>query len=177
MSKKLKFKLNRKKCIIIAIAAVFILCGLFGTYTYVRAGNFVYRHTSDELNMTVNSITYYYKDSSNILGNVQNKTYTISSNWVDSLAIKNDVLGLGTNTTVYGPYTWLPAGQYKVQFDFTKDGGDVFKYWDVVVNYGANGMPQQYRTSTETVTIPESGTNVESPHYWTDGNGKGHLFL
>ena len=175
MNKKLKFKLNRKKCIVIAIAAFLILCGLFGTYTYVRAGNFAYRHTSDELNMTVNSITYYYKDSNNPWGKPKNKTYTISSNWIDNLAIKHDVLGLGTNTTVYGPYTWLPAGQYKVQFDFTKNGGDVFKYWDVVVNYGANGMPQQYRTSTETVTIPESGTNVESPHYWTDGNGKGHL--
>ena len=175
MSKKLKFKLNRKNCIIIAIAAVFILCGLFGTYTYVRAGNFVYRHTSDELNMTVNSITYYYKDSSNILGNVQNKTYTISSNWVDSLAIKHDVLGLGTNTTVYGPYTWLPAGQYKVQYDFTKDGGDVFKYWDVVTNFGANGTEQIPRTSTDVVDIPGSGAYVENPYYWTDGNGKGHL--
>ena len=175
MNKKLKFKLNRKKCIVIAIAAVFILCGLFGTYTYVRAGNFVYRHTSDELNMTVNSITYYYKDSSNILGNVQKKEYTISSNWVDSLAIKHDVLGLGTNTTVYGPYTWLPAGQYKVQYDFTKDGGDVFKYWDVVTNFGANGTEQIPRTSTDVVDIPGSGAYVESPYYWTDGNGKGHL--
>ena len=175
MNKKLKFKLNRKNCIIIAIAAVFILCGLFGTYTYVRAGNFVYRHTSDELNMTVNSITYYYKDNSNILDNVQNKTYTISSNWVDSLAIKHDVLGLGTNTTVYGPYTWLPAGQYKVQYDFTKDGGDVFKYWDVVTNFGANGTEQIPRTSTDVVDIPGSGAYVESPYYWTDGNGKGHL--
>ena len=175
MNKKLKFKLNRKKCIVIAIAAFLILCGLFGTYTYVRAGNFAYRHTSDELNMTVNSITYYYKDSNNPWGKPKNKTYTISSNWVDSLAIKHDVLGLGTNTTVYGPYTWLPAGQYKVQYDFTKDGGDVFKYWDVVTNFGANGTEQIPRTSTDVVDIPGSGAYVESPYYWTDGNGKGHL--
>ena len=173
MNKKLKFKLNRKKCIVITIAAFLILCGLFGTYTYVRAGNFIYRHTSDELNMTVNSVTYYYNDSR--WNKPKNKTYTISSNWVDSLAIKHDVLGLGTNTTVYGPYTWLPAGQYKVQYDFTKNGGDVFKYWDVVTNFGANGTEQIPRTSTDVVDIPGSGAYVESPYYWTDGNGKGHL--
>jgi len=175
MIKKIKLRVNKKWIAVIVIATLLILCGLFGTYTYVRAGNFAYRHTSDELNMTVNSITYYYKDSNNPWGIPNNKTYTISSNWVDSLAIKHDVLGLGTNTTVYGPYTWLPAGQYKVQYDFTKDGGDVFKYWDVVTNFGANGTEQIPRTSTDVVDIPGSGAYVESPYYWTDGNGKGHL--
>ena len=175
MIKKIKLRVNKKWIAVIVIATLLILCGLFGTYTYVRAGNFAYRHTSDELNMTVNSITYYYKDSNNPWGIPNNKTYTISSNWVDSLAIKHDVLGLGTNTTVYGPYTWLPAGQYKVQYDFTKNGGDVFKYWDVVTNFGANGTEQIPRTSTDVVDIPGSGAYVESPYYWTDGNGKGHL--
>ena len=175
MVKKSKLRVKKKNIVIIIIAAFLILCGLFGTYTYVRAGNFAYKHTSDELNMNVNSITYYYVKDNDMLGRPKNKTYTISSNWVDSLAIKHDVLGLGTNTTVYGPYTWLPAGQYKVQYDFTKNGGDVFKYWDVVTNFGANGTEQIPRTSTDVVDIPGSGAYVESPYYWTDGNGKGHL--
>ncbi len=56
---------------------------------------------------------------------------------------KEEIETIGTNTTIYGPYTWLPAGKYKVTFDFTEEGGSAFEYWDVCVNFGNDVMDKQ----------------------------------
>ena len=34
---------------------------------------------------------------------------------------------IGTNTTIYGPYTWLPAGDYRVSFKLTAYGWNTLK--------------------------------------------------
>ena len=89
---------------------------------YSYAYNYRFTHKSDEIDMYNNSVTYYYRDNEKRVN--LKKTYTISDNWLSKMLIhKEEIETIGTNTTIYGPYTWLPAGKYKVTFDFTEEGG------------------------------------------------------
>ena len=80
---------------------------------YSYAYNYRFTHKSDEIDMYNNSITYYYRDNEKRV-NLQ-KTYTISDNWLSKMLIhKEEIETIGTNTTIYGPYTWLPAENIKL---------------------------------------------------------------
>lgn len=141
---------------------------------YSYAYNYRFTHKSDEIDMYNNSITYYYRDNEKRV-NLQ-KTYTISDNWLSKMLIhKEEIETIGTNTTIYGPYTWLPAGKYKVTFDFTEEGGSAFEYWDVCVNFGNDVMDKQKWSSIGDVTITGTGASVQSPHYWRDSRNMPHL--
>lgn len=154
------------------LTCIFIITtGVVFSYAY----NYRFTHMSDEINMFNNNITYYYMDNDD--EEICNKTYTISDNWLSSMLIRDDDLmsSLGTNTTIYGPYTWLPAGKYKVRFDFTPRGGDLFEYWDVVVNFSQNAMDKQKWNSTSNTVIEGTGASVTNPEYWRDSSNTPHL--
>ncbi len=168
-------KIKNKKYIellgvLVTIIIIIIMAGTAYSYAY----NYRFTHKSDEIDMYNNSITYYYRDNEKRV-NLQ-KTYTISDNWLSKMLIhKEEIETIGTNTTIYGPYTWLPAGKYKVTFDFTEEGGSAFEYWDVCVNFGNDVMDKQKWSSIGDVTITGTGASVQSPHYWRDSRNMPHL--
>lgn len=168
-----KSKINKRVLsivVVLAIVAVMVTGVLISVYAY----NFRFEHDIDRIDMIDNSITYRYYDNDN--DEPANKTYTISDNWLSKMLIhKEEIENIGTNTTIYGPYTWLPAGKYKVTFDFTAAGGNAFEYWDVCVNFGSGGMSKQKWSSTSDVTIEGTDANVQSPKYWRDSSNMPHL--
>jgi uncharacterized repeat protein (TIGR02543 family) len=173
-NKKSKININKRVLSIVtvlAIVVVMVIGFLISAYAY----NFKFEHYSDKIDMSDNSITYTYIDHSND-DEASKKTYTISDNWLSKMLIhKEEIENIGTNTTIYGPYTWLPAGIYKVTFDFTAAGGNAFEYWDVCVNFGSGGMSKQKWSSTSDVTIEGTDANVQSPKYWRDSSNMPHL--
>ena len=131
---------------------VIIVGGIISSYAY----EYRFEHRSDKIDIFENSVTYTYVDHDD--DETYDKTYTISNDWLSSICIRTQYLdyeGDGaneTNTTIYGPYVWLPAGEYKITFDFTDDGGSAFEYWDIGVNFGAgNTGPQKYDSNDEPI--------------------------
>lgn len=122
----------------IIILCVILLCVGIGARGIARAGSADYSkyvHRSDYIDMESNIITYYYYDKTDNC--TKSNDFTISDDWLSKMSFRNmpDIPGsYETNSTLYGPYMWLPQGKYDVRFDFTQLGDDAFLYWDVGVN-------------------------------------------
>ena len=89
---------------------LFIICGVTECMADVNTSAFL--HKKDVIDLNNNSIEFTYWDGCD--HKVKAKNYTISSDWCSAMIIwGEDLTGtIGTNTTIYGPYTWLPAGDY-----------------------------------------------------------------
>lgn len=131
-------KKSKKKKVIIGIIIALVIVAAIVAGFVIKSYAYQYRfvHRSDEINMSNNSITYRYYDNQDRVQ--RDKTYTISDNWFNSMLIWGQDLSasITTNTTIYGPYTWLPAGDYRVTFPLTPYGWQTLQYWDVGVNFG-----------------------------------------
>ena len=130
---KRKSKKKKLKTIFLIISLLVIFLAGFFIYSYAgSADESIFVHKNDYLDLKNNLITYNYLDKSD--GKTHKEEYTISNDWLPSMTIRTDGLDIGTNTTIYGPYTWLPAGDYRVNFNLTPEGWQVLQYWDVGVN-------------------------------------------
>lgn len=130
---KRKSKKKKLKTIFLIISLLVIFLAGFFIYSYAgSADESIFVHKNDYLDLKNNVITYNYLDKSD--GKTHKEEYTISNDWLPSMTIRTDGLDIGTNTTIYGPYTWLPAGDYRVNFNLTPEGWQVLQYWDVGVN-------------------------------------------
>lgn len=130
---KRKSKKKKLKTIFLIILLLVIFLAGFFIYSYAgSADESIFVHKNDYLDLKNNVITYNYLDKSD--GKTHKEEYTISNDWLPSMTIRTDGLDIGTNTTIYGPYTWLPAGDYRVNFNLTPEGWQVLQYWDVGVN-------------------------------------------
>jgi hypothetical protein len=130
---KRKSKKKKLKTIFLIILLLVIFLAGFFIYSYAgSADESIFVHKNDYLDLKNNVITYNYLDKSD--GKTHKEEYTISNDWLPSMTIRTDGLDIGTNTTIYGPYTWLPAGDYRVNFNLTAEGWQVLQYWDVGVN-------------------------------------------
>lgn len=130
--------------------------------------------------MSNNSITYTYYDNQDEVQ--RDKTYAITDEWLHRMIIRNQPLDndwdsnpIATDTTIYGPYTWIPAGKYVITFDLTDEGGHAFQYWDVGVNFGNGSCGQQdwdasYSQSNPLV-VGKNGATIYNSHYWRDSSG------
>lgn len=131
-------KKSKKKKVIIGIIIALVIAATIVAGFVIKSYAYQYRfvHRSDEINISNNSITYTYYDNQD--REPRKKTYTISDNWFNSMLIWGQDLSasITTNTTIYGPYTWLPAGDYRVTFPLTPYGWQTLQYWDVGVNFG-----------------------------------------
>lgn len=131
-------KKSKKKKVIIGIIIALVIVAAIVAGFVIKSYAYQYRfvHRSDEINISNNSITYTYYDNQD--REPRKKTYTISDNWFNSMLIWGQDLSasITTNTTIYGPYTWLPAGDYRVTFPLTPYGWQTLQYWDVGVNFG-----------------------------------------
>lgn len=130
---KRKSKKKKLKTIFLIISLLVIFLAGFFIYSYAgSADESIFVHENDYLDLKNNVITYNYLDKSD--GKTYKEEYTISNDWLPSMTIRTEGLDIGTNTTIYGPYTWLPAGDYRVNFNLTPEGWQVLQYWDVGVN-------------------------------------------
>lgn len=158
-------------CLLLLILGVnFIKNELVYAYTYT----YTFEHKMDMINMSNNTITYNYLDYREGQSGLKKRTYTISSNWISDMAIHHSVNtneGVTTDTTMYGPYVWLPAGRYKVKVDFTNAGGHAFECWDVAVNFGHDGSPTKRFNYEGNVEIG-NGAYIYNANYHTSPNEK-----
>lgn len=175
-------KSKKKKTITIAIiiALVIIIAIVIGFVIKSYAYQYRFEHDSDEINMSNNSITYKYFDNEDEVE--RKKTYAITDEWLHRMIIRNQPLDndwdsnpIATDTTIYGPYTWIPAGEYVITFDLTDEGGHAFQYWDVGVNFGTGSCGQQdwdasYSQSNPLV-VGDNGATIYNSHYWRDSSG------
>ena len=174
-------KSKKKKVIIsIIIALVIIIAIVIGFVIKSYAYQYRFEHESDEINMSNNSVTYKYFDNED--GEQRQKTYAITDEWLHRMIIRNQPLDndwdsnpIATDTTIYGPYTWIPAGEYVITFDLTDEGGHAFQYWDVGVNFG-NGScgPQDWDASysqSNPLVVGGNGAKIYNSHYWRDSSG------
>lgn len=174
-------KSKKKKVIIgIIIALVIIIAIVIGFAIKSYAYQYRFEHDSDEINMSNNSITYKYFDNEDEVE--RKKTYAITDEWLHRMIIRNQPLDndwdsnpIATDTTIYGPYTWIPAGEYVITFDLTDEGGHAFQYWDVGVNFG-NGScgPQDWDASysqSNPLVVGGNGAKIYNSHYWRDSSG------
>ena len=131
---KRKSKKKKLKTIFLIISLLVIFLAGFFIYSYAgSADESIFVHQADYVDLKESSIKYKYIDKSDN-NRSHDETYTISNDWLPSMTIRTDGLDIGTNTTIYGPYTWLPAGDYRVSFNLTPEGWQVLQYWDVGVN-------------------------------------------
>lgn len=131
----MKRKLKKKKLKTIFLIILLLVIFLAGFFIYSYAGSAdesIFVHRSDFVDLKESAITYKYLDRTD--NRTYDEKYTISNDWLPSMTIRTDGLDIGTNTTIYGPYTWLPAGDYRVSFNLTPEGWQVLQYWDVGVN-------------------------------------------
>ena len=174
-------KSKKKKVIIsIIIALVIIIAIVIGFVIKSYAYQYRFEHDSDEINMSNNSITYKYFDNENEVE--RKKTYAITDEWLHRMIVRNQPLDndwdsnpIATDTTIYGPYTWIPAGEYIITFDLTDEGGHAFQYWDVGVNFGNGSCGRQnwdasYSQSNPLV-VGKNGATIYNSHYWRDSSG------
>ena len=174
-------KSKKKKVIIgIIIALVIIIAIITGFVIKSYAYQYRFVHVSDKIDMSNNSVTYTYYDNED--GEQRHKTYAITDEWLHRMIVRNQPLDndwdsnpIATDTTIYGPYTWIPAGKYVITFDLTDEGGHAFQYWDVGVNFGNGSCGQQdwdanYSQSNPLV-VGKNGATIYNSHYWRDSSG------
>ena len=174
-------KSKKQKVIIgIIIALVIVVAIVAGFAIKSYAYQYRFEHVSDEINMSNNSVTYRYYDNED--GEQRDKTYAITDEWLHRMIVRNQPLDndwdsnpIATDTTIYGPYTWIPAGKYVITFDLTDEGGHAFQYWDVGVNFGNGSCGQQdwdasYSQSNPLV-VGKNGATIYNSHYWRDSSG------
>ena len=101
----LKCKPLKTAFIRITAILLFIICGVTECMADVNTSAFL--HKKDVIDLNNNSIEFTYWDGYD--HKIKTKNYTISSDWRNAMLIwSEDLTGtIGTNTTIYGPYTWL----------------------------------------------------------------------
>lgn len=156
-----KDKSNKKKKTVITliVSLVIIIAIVIGFLIKTYAYQFIFVHMSDEIDMSNNSVTYRYYDNKD--EEKGDKTYTISDDWFNNMIIQSNVTDSGTSTIIYGPYTWLPAGDYRVHFHLTPGGWVKFTGWDVVTNFGCNGSGERAWDNTSDFSIGDTDTIIK----------------
>lgn len=156
-----KDKSNKKKKTVITliVSLVIIIAIVIGFLIKTYAYQFIFVHMSDKIDMSNNSVTYRYYDNKD--KEIGDKTYTISDDWFNNMIIQSNVTDSGTSTIIYGPYTWLPAGDYRVHFHLTPGGWVKFTGWDVVTNFGCNGSGERAWDNTSDFSIGDTDTIIK----------------
>lgn len=156
-----KDKSNKKKKTVITliVSLVIIIAIVIGFLIKTYAYQFIFVHMSDKIDMSNNSVTYRYYDNKD--EEKGDKTYTISDDWFNNMIIQSNVTDSGTSTIIYGPYTWLPAGDYRVHFHLTPGGWVKFTGWDVVTNFGCNGSGERAWDNTSDFSIGDTDTIIK----------------
>lgn len=180
MKFNVKKKFEKKKCVwllaTVLVAILIIALNVIHSYAY----QYRFVHKSDKIDMSNNSITYEYYDNEDEYSD--NKTYAITDEWLHRMIIRNQPLDndwdsnpIATDTTIYGPYTWIPAGKYVITFDLTDEGGHAFQYWDVGVNFGNDSCGQQdwdaSYSQSHPLVVGDNGATIYNSHYWRDSSG------
>lgn len=156
-----KDKSNKKKKTVITLIVflVIIIAIVIGFLIKTYAYQFTFIHMSDKIDISNNSVTYRYYDNKD--EEKGDKTYTISDDWFNNMIIQSNVTDSGTSTIIYGPYTWLPAGDYRVHFHLTPGGWVKFTGWDVVTNFGCNGSGERAWDNTSDFSIGDTDTIIK----------------
>ena len=160
------------RTVFIRITAImlFIICGVTECMADVNTSAFL--HKKDVIDLNNNSIEFTYWDGCD--HKIKTKNYTISSDWRNAMLIwSEDLTGtIGTNTTIYGPYTWLPAGDYRVSFKLTAYGWNTLKYWDIGVNFGQQntGYRNKYDRSNCQINADTTVSDIVCGGNDTGGN-------
>lgn len=166
----LKCKLLKTAFIRITAILLFIICGVTECMADVNTSAFL--HKKDVIDLNNNSIEFTYWDGYD--HKIKTKNYTISSDWRNAMLIwSEDLTGtIGTNTTIYGPYTWLPAGDYRVSFKLTAYGWNTLKYWDIGVNFGQQntGYRNKYDRSNCQINADTTVSDIVCGGNDTGGN-------
>ena len=180
MKVNIKKKFEKKKCVWLLatmLVAIFIITlSVIHSYAY----QYRFEHDSDKIDMLNNSITYKYYDNED--EQYRDKTYAITDEWLHRMIVRNQPLDndwdsnpIATDTTIYGPYTWIPAGKYVITFDLTDEGGHAFQYWDVGVNFGNGSCGQQdwdaSYSQSHPLVVGDNGATIYNSHYWRDSSG------
>lgn len=180
MKVNIKKKFEKKKCVWLLatmLVAIFIITlSVIHSYAY----QYRFEHDSDKIDMLNNSITYKYFDNEDEVE--RKKTYAITDEWLHRMIVRNQPLDndwdsnpIATDTTIYGPYTWIPAGKYVITFDLTDEGGHAFQYWDVGVNFGNGSCGQQdwdaSYSQSHPLVVGDNGATIYNSHYWRDSSG------
>mgnify|MGYP000086247351 CR=1 FL=1 len=180
MKVNIKKKFEKKKCVWLLatmLVAIFIITlSLIHSYAY----QYRFEHDSDKIDMLNNSVTYKYYDNED--EQYRDKTYAITDEWLHRMIVRNQPLDndwdsnpIATDTTIYGPYTWIPAGKYVITFDLTDEGGHAFQYWDVGVNFGNGSCGQQdwdaSYSQSHPLVVGDNGATIYNSHYWRDSSG------
>lgn len=180
MKVNIKKKFEKKKCVWLLatmLVAIFIIT-LSVIHSYAYQYRFV--HVRDDINISNNSVTYKYFDNEDEVE--RKKTYAITDEWLHRMIVRNQPLDndwdsnpIATDTTIYGPYTWIPAGKYVITFDLTDEGGHAFQYWDVGVNFGNGSCGQQdwdaSYSQSHPLVVGDNGATIYNSHYWRDSSG------
>lgn len=180
MKVNIKKKFEKKKCVWLLatmLVAIFIIT-LIVIHSY--AYQYRFEHDSDKIDMLNNSVTYKYYDNED--EQYRDKTYAITDEWLHRMIVRNQPLDndwdsnpIATDTTIYGPYTWIPAGKYVITFDLTDEGGHAFQYWDVGVNFGNGSCGQQdwdaSYSQSHPLVVGDNGATIYNSHYWRDSSG------
>lgn len=158
-SKKKKY-IKRILILLLLVCAIVLSC-----YIQSKAGSADYSkyvHLTDYLDMESNNITYEYYDKKE--GGKKQRDFTVSDDWLSKMSFRNVPDTDSTNSTLYGPYMWLPQGKYDVRFDFTQLGDDTFLYWDVGVNNAefSTGITSDLDSTNKEIV---NGTSITNPHY------------
>ena len=166
----LKCKPLKTAFIRITAILLFIICGVTECMADVNTSAFL--HKKDVIDLNNNSIEFTYWDGYD--HKIKTKNYTISSDWRNAMLIwSEDLTGtIGTNTTIYGPYTWLPAGDYRVSFKLTAYGWNTLKYWDIGVNFGQQntGYRNKYDRSNCQINADTTVSDIVCGGNDTGGN-------
>lgn len=161
-----ELKSKKKKYIKRILILLLLVCAIvLGCYIQSQAGSADYSkyvHLSDSIDMENNNITYHYYDKKE--GRKNRKDFTVSDDWLKRMSFRNVPDTDSTNSTLYGPYMWLPQGKYDVRFDFTQLGDDTFLYWDVGVNNAefSTGITSDLDSTNKEIV---NGTSITNPHY------------
>lgn len=95
----------------------------------------------------------------------------ISNNIVNKLALINKSMdNQYDDTTIYGPYWWLPKGSYNVVFNFTPYGWHHWQRYDIGVNFAQQSVKE--RAWNDTSSYGEYGFSV----YNIGNNGSSQLW-
>ena len=180
MKVNIKKKFEKKKCVWLLatmLVAIFIITlSVIHSYAY----QYRFEHDSDKIDMLNNSVTYKYYDNED--EQYRYKNYAITDEWLHRMIVRNQPLDndwdsnpIATDTTIYGPYTWIPAGKYVITFDLTDEGGHAFQYWDVGVNFGNGSCGQQdwdaSYSQSHPLVVGDNGATIYNSHYWRDSSG------
>lgn len=180
MKVNIKKKFEKKKCVwllaTMLVAIFIIILSVIHSYAY----QYRFEHDSDKIDMLNNSVTYKYYDNED--EQYRDKTYAITDEWLHRMIVRNQPLDndwdsnpIATDTTIYGPYTWIPAGKYVITFDLTDEGGHAFQYWDVGVNFGNGSCGQQdwdaSYSQSHPLVVGDNGATIYNSHYWRDSSG------